>query len=201
MPAITASPTRPTSAKSNAGTITSPLSGEPGETVGGSAVARAADSPLQHPLSVPPPLPWSLLWFQLMAAFCTGCRKQVPHQMLRLTRAAEGYRAIDMGVMMRTVGQIVGSPSTPLKIHRALISAGNQVHVPGCCVGQHCRRGSGYAKLGVVPVFSTVPRRLYRNEDAPCRTQRPEPTTVVEAMPSTIEPAYVSARSLRWNSY
>jgi hypothetical protein len=50
-------------------------------------------------------------------------------------------------------------------------------------VGNTVGAGSGYAKLVVVPVLSTVPRRLYRNEGAPCRTQRPEPTTVVEVMP------------------
>ena len=69
---------------------------------------------LRHPQSVLPPLQWSLLWFQLMAASRVGCRRQVPHQTLPVsTKNGRAIRAIDMGVMIRTVGQIVGSPSTP----------------------------------------------------------------------------------------
>jgi hypothetical protein len=92
----------------------SPESNEPGETVGGSALRERLILRLRHPQSVPPPLQWSPLWFQT-----DGC---VSYRM-RETRAApnaavstkngRAIRAIDMGVMLRTVGQIVGSPSTP----------------------------------------------------------------------------------------
>ena len=134
VPAITASPARPTSANSKAGTITSPLSGKPGETAGGSAVARAADPS--------PPVPAvgataAAVFAELVSTDgCVSYRmldtSAAPHAAVN-ARNGRVIRGIDLGVM--TVGQIVGSYSTPVN-HRALISPGNQVHIPGCCAAR-----------------------------------------------------------------
>src|SRR5690349_6246740 len=56
------------------------------------------------------------------------------------TKSGRAIRAIDMGVMVRTVGGIVGSPSTPSD-HRALIGPANQVQHTRCCAAH------GYTKL------------------------------------------------------
>ena len=132
VPAITALPACPTSATSNAGMITSPLSGDLGATADGSAVAR-----LRAPSSPTPAVGATAAAAVVGLVSDDGC---VSYRMPQTSAApdaainASNGRAIlatGMGVMRRTVGQLVGSPSTPLN-HRALISAVNQVRVPVC---------------------------------------------------------------------
>ena len=131
VPAMTASPTRPTSAMSKTGMISSPLSGERRGTASAGAIARASD-----PAS---PTPAAATDVAVAAALVStgGCLSRgkpetnaAPHVAVS-ARNGMAIRPIDMGVMVGNQWPNRWLVSTPLKSMARRIGPGNQVRAPG----------------------------------------------------------------------